>query len=123
MPTHTVNIIYCGLEKDRNNQPIRHVAAQLRRCEQLAAETFGGYSHSVMDGGWIDQCVPHADVVVREKSLRWEIVTDADEEAEVDKFAEFVRVLFHQNTVIVSSYEVRSRNISSRETGTQQQAA
>lgn len=114
--TQTINIIYVGTQLTRHNKQISERSAQslTAAAERRASECFGGYSRSLIEGGWIDQKPGQPDTVVRERSMRWEIVTDARETpaAEIDDFAEYLRMLFEQDTVIVSSYEVKTRYIT-----------
>lgn len=102
----TLYTLYSGYERDAFDSPIAPAVASemLHRCELRAVKTFGGYSRSMIQGGWLND-----DHIVRETSVRWEIVTDQPMDAQVDQFAEFVREQFRQNTVIVSAQEVRSK--------------
>jgi hypothetical protein len=101
----TCYCLYVGSERDLNNRviPADIRSDMLDRTERLTAETFGGYSITNVTGGWLSP----SDVLVREISYRIEITTDADYET-VWTWANRVRTLFRQYSVLLTSYRLNS---------------
>jgi len=70
----------------------------IAKLELAAIDAFGGYSHSIVNGGWRS---PSGEVF-REQSLRLEVVSDCTD-PQVTAFAAYARGLFHQESVLVTT--------------------
>lgn len=90
-----VHVLYIGLEA-ATKEGLRDalVSAFLKRIATL----FGGYSASVVTGGWISD----SDQLVEEAALRVEIVTD--KAVEVEFMAKVAKAHFHQECVMYTRH-------------------
>ena len=77
----------------------------LHKAKLHAAQVFGGYSLSKVDGGWIS---PTGELV-QETSWKWEVFTDLD--TEVRAFAVYLRESFRQECVLVIKHRVEGEFI------------
>jgi hypothetical protein len=85
--------LYVGLA----NVDARHErASAIASLEEVLLHRFGGYSHSVIAGGWRD-----GSETYREPSLRVELVSDLPE-IEVETVAIFAKARFDQLSVLVT---------------------
>jgi hypothetical protein len=71
-------------------------ASAIASLEEVLLHRFGGYSHSVIAGGWRD-----GSETYREPSLRVELVSDLPEH-ELDTVAIFAKARFDQLSVLVT---------------------
>ena len=90
---------FIGLNFDRYGNPIPTRVARIAilSIKRAAVHLFGGYSLSVVDGGYVNA----AGKVVEEKTLRVEIATH--DNALVVHFAATCARLLNQESVLVSS--------------------
>lgn len=107
-------IVYVGAEKDGLGGRIsaRECGAMSRAVEKDACRRFGGYSKNMIKGGWLDA----AGRLVKERSFRYEIITDQPIQA-IREWAELARTTFKQQVVLVSRQEVVMEAVSGRPGG------
>jgi hypothetical protein len=85
--------LYIGLAKV---DTLQQRASAIASLEEVLLHRFGGYSHSVIAGGWRD-----GSETYREPSLRVELVSDLPEH-ELDTVAIFAKARFDQLSVLVT---------------------
>lgn len=89
---------YIGIERDgegRQIDPARRALA-LDTLRRAAADVFGGYSLSHIEGGWIND----KGALVAEGALRLEVYTDKAQ-VECRAFGERARAMFDQSAVLM----------------------
>jgi hypothetical protein len=85
--------LYIGLAKV---DTLQQRASAIASLEEVLLHRFGGYSHSIVSGGWRD-----GGLTYRESSLRVELVSDLPEH-ELDTVAIFAKARFDQISVLVT---------------------
>ncbi len=91
-----------GLEFGRENCALEHVAAAIGNARVYAAKTFGGYTETLHNGGWIS---PKGELV-SERGLTFEVIIPASKIPSIELFAEYLRRVLNQEQVLVTQETV-----------------
>lgn len=94
----TLYTIITGTLDGHTGCPVPDVDRHRDRLEEWAASLFGGVTVSNVRGGWIDD----NGQLVRENSIRFDILIEGrDRQGDILRFADAVRLTFHQTAVLV----------------------
>jgi hypothetical protein len=99
-----LNIIYVGFEKDCNQKTISELVGKqaILKLKHIAAERFGGYSATIVQGGWING----AGILVEEKALRLEIVTD--DVTGIKAITATAKAMLNQESILLVQYQAEA---------------
>lgn len=91
--------LFVGLEKDKDGKQITAKdAGQLAKlAEDETARVFGGYSAIPVYGGWVDP----SGAVIKELSLRFEVIGSDVEPEKVTAWAGVIRDIYRQQAVLL----------------------
>lgn len=91
---------YVGMGYTRHGQPFNPEYVQGLRVEveTEAAKRFGGFSSSVVRGGWIDA----TGKLITEDSLKLEILSGENNREAVSEYAEYLKNMLEQTAILVS---------------------
>lgn len=93
--------LFIGTERDATGGSIRPLLRRkaIQEIKREALDRFGGYSASIVFGGWRDD----AGCIVEEKTLRLEIAASDYDFGGVVNFAGFCAKTLHQTSVLLVS--------------------
>lgn len=95
--------LFVGVEKDALNHTIgaAEYRDMLTSAQHETAEQFGGYTMSLVTGGWKDP----QGVLIREESIKFELSMEATKENDVKvrSWARWMRRRFHQASVLLTA--------------------
>lgn len=91
-----------GLEFGREGCALAHVDQAIKQARHKVALTFGGYTETLHNGGWISP----KDALVSERGLTFEVIVPSEKLTEVEPFADYLRRSFDQEAVLVTSSPV-----------------
>lgn len=90
--------IICGQGFDRGGNPIADPQDKRAIVRRLLAGEFGGVTETACEGGWID----NEGKLVRERSVKWEIIVQGDQDIAVMATTQHIRDIFRQNCVALT---------------------
>lgn len=95
-----------GIGEDKNGKPLEDVEHKLETIRVYIAAEFGGYTESYGKGGWIN---PDNNHLVSEDCVRFEIVTDKDDNA--IQLAKYIAFELNQASVLFTKRSVEAEFI------------
>ena len=94
-----MHTILAGIDRDAEGRRLGiWVEAAIQQIKTMAADMFGGYTSSVVEGGWVND----RGHLIEERTLRLEIAGVTDEKA-IRTLAEHARGVLHQGEVMIVS--------------------
>jgi hypothetical protein len=101
-----------GQGKDKDGkllaESIYDLGIRRRTAGKRIAEVFGGYTLTIVSGGWLDGC---GDLIEEESIILMAICTDEHRLASVPSLGVYLREAFNQEYVLVTVEEISAKFI------------